>query len=183
MSKNRGFYLLNILVGISLVLFSLTLGFVWLRNYVESQEIKRAKTEIYEVFATYSAEAFNSKKNLSIELNYLRKDIRIYENTMVILDKVYLPKKLNYITIYDKGPTQVFRGRITNNGNITPSFSIYIFDYSDIARYRISFYGFDIIKYMRINIYRNRKDKSARYDDILNYHNHWENVKSDWEVE
>ncbi len=64
MSKNRGFYLLNILVGISLVLFSLTLGFVWLRNYVESQEIKRAKTEIYEVFATYSAEAFNSSNLL-----------------------------------------------------------------------------------------------------------------------
>lgn len=40
-----------------------------------------------------------------------------------------------------------------------------------MAKYRIiSFYGFDIVKFMKINVYRNIKNKKAKYENIVSYH-------------
>ena len=73
--------------------------------------------------------------------------------------------------------------KITKDGNITPSFSIYIFGYDDIARYRISFYGFDMVKFMKINIYRNMKNKKVKYDNIVSYHEKFAYEEDEWKKE
>lgn len=183
MMKNRGIYLVNILVGISITLIMLTFGYTLLRNVVESLEIRRAKTELYEIFTTYSTKSFYDRKERSIKLDYLKKEVTVYEYGVVPVEILALPKSLNYVTIFDKDPVTKFTGEITKNGNITPSFSIYIFDYDNIAQYRISLYGFDIIKYMRINIYRNCGDSSPKYDRISAFHREWTTNNPKWKEE
>lgn len=183
MKKNRGFYLLNILISISIVFLIFTISYVCLRNYVERQEINRAKTEIYELFTTYATKTFHDRREKTIKLDYLKKEITVFEFNVVPIEKLLLPKRLNYVTIFDKDSVKIFTGKITKNGNITPSFSIYIFDYNNIAQYRISLYGFDIIKYMRINIYKNKGDKTPKYDSILKFHNSWTTDNPKWEEE
>lgn len=183
MTKNKGFYLINTLISISLILLLSTFGYVCFRNYIEMQEINRAKVEIYELFTTYSTKAFNDGKVLNVKLDYIKKEIVVYEYGVVPIDIVKLPKNLNYLTIFDRDVVQIFTGKITKNGNITPSFSIYIFDSKNIAQYRISLYGFEIIKYMKINIYRNKGDKKANYDNILRFHREWDTNNPKWEEE
>lgn len=183
MKKSRGFSLVNILISISIALMILTLGYVCYRDFLEQQEIKRAKVEIYELFTTYSAKAFNDRITLSIKLDYLTKEITVYKYSVVPIEIINLPKNLKYATIFDGDKVDIFTGNITKNGNITPSFSVYIFDYDDIAQYRISFYGFDILKYMKINIYRNRGDKTSTYSNILTFHKKWSTDNPKWEEE
>lgn len=181
MRKNKGFYLLNILISITLTLLFLTCGYICLRNYVEKQEIEKAKIEIYELFSTYTTKASNDKIELHVKLDYLKKEITVYKFMIIPIERRYLPKNLNYVTIFDSDVVDFFTGKITKNGNITPSFSIYIFDYDDIAQYRISFYGFEILKYMKINIYKNKGDKTPKYKDILKFHKNWTTHDEKWE--
>lgn len=180
MRKNKGFCLTNILLSLSLSVIIITLGYITYRDFIETQEIKKAKVEIYELFTTYANKAFIDKKELTIKLDYLKKEITVFEYGVVPIDRVKLPKNLNYITIFEKDTVDVFSGKITKDGNITPSFSIYIFDYDNIAQYRISLYGFDIIKYMRINIYKNQGDRTPKYSNILNFHKRWSNNDPKW---
>ncbi len=183
MKKNRGFSLVNILSGISLSLLILTFGYTCYRDFIERLEIKKAKVEIYETFTTYGAKAFNDKKRLKIKLDYITKKITVYEFGVVPIDIINLPKNLKYTTIFDDETKEIFNCEITKNGNITPSFSVYIFDYDDIAQYRISLYGFDVLRYLRVNIYRNKGDKTPHYDRILSFHRRWNTSNPKWEGE
>lgn len=183
MKKRRAFYFIEILIQISFVLLLLSLSFIYFKNLIEREELIKAKTEIYEVFTTYATKAFNSRTNYDVKLDYLKKEIIISEMSVIDREIIYLPKKLRYLTIFDKQIQTRFNAKITSNGNISPSFSIYIFDYNDIAKYRISFYGFDLIKYMQINIYKNIDDKTAKYSNILDFHNKWTTTNPKWTEE
>ena len=91
MKKNRGFYLLNILISISIVFLIFTISYVCLRNYVERQEINRAKTEIYELFTTYATKTFHDRREKTIKLDYLKKEITVFEFNVVPIEKLLLP--------------------------------------------------------------------------------------------
>lgn len=183
MKKNKGFQLINVLVSMGILLLISSLGFVTWRNYKENFELKQAKIEIYELFSTYSLRSLNTYQKYYIDLNFLEKKIKVYSNSRDIVEILKLPKKLNY-TIVIKGKKQDFySAHITENGNISPSFSLYIFGYDNIARYRISFYGFDIIKYMKINIYKNLNDKHVTLQTINDFHNSWTTANTNWKEE
>lgn len=183
MKNRRGFCFINILLQISLLFLLLSFGFVYFRKLIEREELIRAKTEIYEVFTTYATKAFNSKISFEVKLDYIKKNIIIAERSAIDKEIIHLPKKLKYITIFDNQTQEKFNAKITSNGNITPSFSIYIFGYDNIAKYRISFYGFDLIKYMQINVYKNINDTTPKYDSILIFHNKWTTRNSKWKEE
>lgn len=183
MKNRKGFCFINILLQLSLILLLLSFGFIYFRKMIEREELIRAKTEIYEVFTTYGIKAFNSRTSYGIELDYLKKNITISQMSVIDKEVIHLPKNLKYITIFDKQAQDKFTAKITSTGNITPSFSIYIFDYDDIAQYRISFYGFDLIKYMQINIYKNIDDTTPKYNNILNFHNKWTTTNPKWQEE
>lgn len=183
MYNKKAFCFIDILIQISLIFLLTSLGFICFRNYSEQQEVKRAKTEIYELFTTYATKAFNEKERFTLDFNYSTKEIVVSKTTVVKVEILKLPKNLKYITIFDKEKVEKFTANITINGNITPSFSIYIFGYDDVAKYRISLYGFDLIKYMQINIYKNLKDKTATYKNILSFHNNWTKRKIYWKEE
>lgn len=186
MKKTKGFYLINIIISISIFLILLNLGGIYLRNQREKQELKEAKTKIYDMFTTYRTLALNSSQRYYLSFDYTKKIITISTRKIKILKVIQLPSNLKYITIFHKKVQNNFLSEITPNGNITPSFSIYIFDYNDIARYRISLYGFELIKYFKINIYKNNEDKKVKYSTILNFHKKWaENIKNNkkWKEE
>lgn len=183
MKNKKGFCFVDIILQLGFIFLFISLGFICFKNYSEQQEVRKAKTEIYEFFTTYAIKAFNEKERFTIELDYVKKEITISVTAVVRVEILKLPKSLKYITIFDKDKKEKFTANVTVNGNITPSFSIYIFGYDDIAKYRISLYGFDLIKYMQINVYRNIDDKTATYNGILNFHNNWTKRKTHWKEE
>ena len=183
MKNRKGFCFINILLQISLILLLLSFGFIYFKKLIEREELIRAKTEIYEVFTTYGIKAHNSRTNYEVKLDYLKKNITISQMSVIDKEIIHLPQNLKYITIFDKQTQEKFNAKITSHGNITPSFSIYIFNYNDIAQYRISFYGFDLIKYMQINVYRNINDTIPKYNTILNFHNKWTTTNPKWKEE
>lgn len=180
MKNKKAFYLTDILIGISIFLLVTNIGFICIRKIKEEREINTAKILIYETFSTYATKAFYNKEHYYIRLDYTTKKLYVLKFMHVPLEIIQLPEKLNYVTIFDKTVQKEHLAKITRYGNITPSFSIYIFGYNNIARYRISFYGFDIIKYMKINIYKNKNDKNATYVNIHNFHKKWDGNSLSW---
>lgn len=175
MKNRKGFYLANILFKISIVLLLINIGFAHINRQNEKKEIIEAKVKIYDTFSTYANMALENHQGYTIILDYKTKEIRVYTNADKLIEKTLLPKNLYYTTVFKEKNSfrkkqSEFEATITKNGNITPSFSVYIFDYSKIARSRISFYGFQTIKFIKINLYKNHRDKKATYENIVAYH-------------
>lgn len=186
MKKTRGFYLINIIITLSLILILFNLGCICLKYQKEKRELKEARIKICETFNTYRTRALNLNKRYFLSFNYKKKIITISTKKARIIKVIQLPPKLKYITIFDKQVQNNFSSEITPNGNITPSFSIYIFDYKNIARYRISLFGFELIKYFKINVYKNTRDNKVKYANILEFHKKWtRNIKNNekWKEE
>ncbi|WP_289103791.1 hypothetical protein [uncultured Fusobacterium sp.] len=183
MSKNKGYTYLNIVVSTLVILSFMYVGIIYYRNLKEKREIEEAKQKIVNIFTDFSAEAFDNEKSYNIKIDYILKKIIVYENIIREKESIRLPTSLKYATVYNKENVEKFEIKMTKNGNITPSFSIYIFGYNDMAKYRISFYGFDIVKFMKINVYRNIKNKKAKYENIVSYHEKFSYEEDEWQKE
>lgn len=183
MSKNKGYTYLNIVVSTLIILSFMYVGIIYYRNLKEKREIEEAKQKIVNIFTDFSAEAFDNEKSYNIKIDYILKKIIVYENIIREKESIRLPTSLKYATVYNKENVEKFEIKMTKNGNITPSFSIYIFGYNDMAKYRISFYGFDIVKFMKINVYRNIKNKKAKYENIVSYHEKFSYEEDGWQKE
>lgn len=180
MRKKYAFYLVEVIITLAIFLIILDIGFYHIKEREEKFNINFAKILICENILTYSKKSLEKNKNFYFHFNFLKKEIKISNIIDKNIEVVTLPKNLKYTTIFDNRPVEVFSAKITRNGNITPSFSVYIFNRKNIAKYRISFYGFQIIKHLKINVYKNVKDFKPRYDNILNYHNNWEKNRKFW---
>lgn len=183
MNKNKGLFLYDLLIKITLFILISNLGFLKWKDYQEKILIEQTKVNIYELFSTYGVKASNLNEKYFIKMDYLKKEIVILSLTRKKLETLYLPKNLRYTTIFNNLKQDIFEAEITTTGNITPSFSIYIFDSNNIARYRISLYSFDIIKYLKINIYKNLNDNKAIYNNISNFHKIWTTTSKGWKEE
>lgn len=181
--KNKGYTYLNVVISLLIILSFTYVGVIYYRNLKEKREIEEAKQQIVNIFSDYSVKSFDNEKAHNVKIDYILKKIIIYENIVKEREKVKLPASLKYATVYNKENVEKFEVKITKDGNITPSFSIYIFGYDDMARYRISFYGFDMIKFMKINVYRNIKNKKAKYKNIVSYHEKFAYEEDGWKKE
>lgn len=183
MKKTDGYNLFNVLISLTIVLMLSGITFFYWRDYHENLELKRAKIEIYEFFSTYSTKAFTQNTGYHIKMDFLKREFEAYSENSTKLETLKLPKNLKYATVFENMKQDYFEASITQTGNITPSFSIYIFNYKDIAKYRVSFYGFGLIKYLKINIYKNLKDKNATYKNITDFHKNWNSLSPNWKEE
>ena len=183
MIKNRGYTYLNIIISIFIILSFTYIGMIYYRDLKEKRDIEEAKQKIVNVFTNYSVESFDYEKAYSIKIDYFLKKIVVYENLVREKETVSLPSSLKYATVYNKESVEKFDVKMTKDGNITPSFSMYIFGYDDMGKYRISFYGFDMIKFMKINIYKNIKNKKVKYENIIPYHEKFGYEDDGWERE
>jgi len=115
-----------------------------------------------------SATSLKQKTKQKLQLDLSAKKI-IISNKSLKTQEIKLPKDLIYFHTYTSN-LNCLDLSFTQNGNIAKSFSIYIFNRAKKVRYKISFYGFDRSKFLKINNYRKKKNNEISYSKILDYH-------------
>lgn len=112
----------------SILIISIILNFSFIRykNFKDLQDINTAKTVLNEIFFNLSISSLKLHKKQSMKLDFLNKKI-IIDNYSTKKQELKLPQSLSYYHTY---PTYAssFLIEFTQNGNISKSFSIYIFD-------------------------------------------------------
>lgn len=182
MKKNKGFSYIEIIVTITLILGISYLSIFYYIKLQEKRDIQKAKTLILNIFSEYTAKAFDKEDDFQIKIEHFQKKI-IVSDYWKEKEQILLPKKLRYSSVFNNEKVEKLEVRITEHGNITPSFSIYIFGYDDIVKYRISFYGFDKIRFMKINVYKNLSDRRWTYKNLMIYHKKFNPNSSKWRIE
>lgn len=168
--KNKAFSFIELLITIS-ILSLLTFFFhIKYENYKEQSNLYEAKIQIVNTLSKYRDLSYYNNRSYHITFNFLQKYISISKISNDKKDIIPLPSSLNYKIITKKGDTNFFITTITPNGNFSDAFSIYIFDYENIAQYRLGFYTFSQIKYLLINTYRNQNVIDANLENISTYH-------------
>jgi hypothetical protein len=184
MGNRNGSISLEILVAALIVSLFALFGFIKIKNARTINQVNNAKILIADTYKKYATISFDKDIIHRILIDYNIKTIEIFDNVDAKIEEISLPKEIKYATVYGGVVCDKMSAKITEQGNITPIFSIYIFDNKDIAKYRISLYGFDTLKHLRINIYRNKSDKTATYANIIKFHEGFsEDTNKLWEKE
>lgn len=183
MKKNSGFSYVEIILSLMLILGISYLSIFGYRKLQEKRDIQQAKNIILNIFSEYTAEAFDEETNFKIKIEHSKKRVTVFYLINKVKKIEILPQKLKYSSIFDNEKVEELEIKITKNGNITPSFSFYIFGYDDVVKYRISFYGFQKIQFLKINVYKNISDKKWTYQNLMLYHKHFNFDSNKWRVE
>ncbi|MDR3260146.1 MAG: hypothetical protein LBT51_11110 [Fusobacteriaceae bacterium] len=184
MGNRNGSISLEILVAALIVSFFAFFGNIRIKNARTVGQVNNAKILIADTYKKYATISFDKNVIHRVIIDYNIKIIEIFDNIDKKIEEIVLPKEIKYATIYGGIIQDKMNAKITEQGNITPIFSIYIFDNKDIAKYRISLYGFDTLKHLRINIYKNKSDKTANYANIIKFHDSFtEESNKLWEKE
>ena len=166
--KNKAFSTFEIILSILVFSFLMNIAFVKYREFKELRDINEAKTKITEAFYLVSTTSLKQKTKQELQLDLSAKKI-IISNKSLKTQEIKLPKDLIYYHTYTSNLNSL-KLSFTKNGNISKSFSIYIFNRAKKVRYKISFYGFDRSKFLKINNYRKKKNNEIFYSNILDYH-------------
>lgn len=177
--KVRGFSLIEVVVALGIVFILGNIGYITYDRVNSDRAIQLGKIEIVNLFEKYSFESMKNGENIYINLDYLNNSIEVYDKNSKIIEKAKLSKNIKLISIYGKEILGTQRVEITKDGNINPSFSLYMGNKNKI-KYRISIYGFSVIKVLKINVYR-CLNKSLSIDKIYDYHYEFEKYrKKEW---
>ncbi|MBQ3437318.1 MAG: hypothetical protein IJG31_02240 [Fusobacterium sp.] len=164
----------------------LNLTFFKFQNFKETQSIIEAKMKITEAFSYASISSLSKHQNKIIQFHVSEKKIIISNHKFTKEKEIFLPRNLIYYSTINQGQPY-FNINFTKNGNISQSFSIYIFGRKRYARYKISFYGFDRSKFLIINNYKNKEKNKIYLHSILKYHTETNEDRaefySDWKKE
>lgn len=182
MKKDRGFSYIEIIISVVLIFSISYLSAFYYEKLREKQDIQRAKTLILNLFSEYTSKAFDTENDFDIEIEHTQRRIKVLDMGRIKKEES-LPENLKYSSVFNNEMVEKLDVKITKHGNITPSFSLYIFDYDDIVKYRISFYGFDKIKFLKINVYRNLSDKKWKYKNLMLYHKKFNPDSIHWRKE
>lgn len=166
--KDKAFSTFEIVLSILIFSFLMNIAFIKYREFKELRDINEAKTKIVEAFYLVSTTSLKQKTKQKLRLDLSTKKILI-SNKSLETQEVKLPRDLIYYHTYTSNLNS-FELSFTQNGNISKSFSIYIFNRAKKVRYKISFYGFDRSRFLKINNYRKKKNNEIPYSEILNYH-------------
>ena len=166
--KNKAFSTFEIILSILIFSILLNIAFLKYKEFKELRDINEAKTKITEAFYLVSTTSLKQKRKQELELDLSAKKIVISDKTLQSQD-IELPKNLIYYNTYTSN-LKNFKFSFTKNGNISKSFSIYIFNKEKKVRYKLSFYGFDRSKFLKINSYRKKNNNEINYNNIADYH-------------
>ena len=175
--KNKAFSIFEIILSILIFSFLMNIAFVKYREFKELRDINEAKTKITEAFYLVSTTSLKQKTKQELQLDLSAKKI-IISNKSLKIQEIQLPKDLIYYHTHISNLKKL-KLSFTENGNISKSFSIYIFNRAKKVRYKISFYGFDKSRFLKINNYRKKKNSEITYSNIDEYH---KNTNEDREI-
>lgn len=166
--KNNAFSFYEIIFSTFILILILNISFLKYQNFKETQSIIEAKTKINETFFYASLNSLKFHKNYSIKLDLISAKLILFDSNYTPIKYSKLPKNLNYFHTQSTAvnPTINF----TKNGNISKSFSIYIFNKKNEVKYKISFYGFDRTRFLKINNYKKKKNSIIKLNQISEYH-------------
>lgn len=156
------------------------------RDYRDKLDLRLAKEKISKTFHLYSLKSFYEEKEYYFIISDVEKEIRIRNHLLMPESKVVLPPRLSFYLTSDSVRNLKY-GHLTKHGNIHPSFSIYLFNSSGYARYKISFSSFQETKLLRIRYYQKVSGEEIPLAQIANYHKetnaHRELFLQDWKEE
>ncbi len=173
-NKEKGIVLIEILIILSILITIFTITFVTFRNIEEENDLEKAVIKISGVIDEYTLKSLSTGIIYKIDLDYLNKNIKIKTLTDRTEETVNLPLKLSYFVPYTiDGSFQLIdklSTTTTMNGNLSDSFTTYIFDYSEKIKYRIATYSFQENKILKINIYKKISGSAISKNELLEYH-------------
>lgn len=181
--KEKGFSLVEIVMTITIFSVISYFAFIQIQKLRENREFLLGKTLLTETFYLYSQKALLSGEIYSVKIDYLEKKIEIIDSKNNCFEKIKLPKNISYITVYNKKIVENLEIKITKTGNVSPSFSIYLFDRGNQVRYRITVLGFSMIKLLDMNIYRPVKSLKIDYENIIDYNEEFDKYIKEWVLE
>ncbi len=150
------------------------------------KDINEAKTKIINTFFLAANLSLKFQKVEHIKLDFLNKKITVLDYLYRKKKSHSLPKNLIYFHTHSDYDN-LLNLKFTKNGNISKSFSVYIFDSKKNAHYKISFLGFDRSKFLKINAYRKLSNNKINLSNILEYHTRTnedrESFYEDWKKE
>ena len=167
--KIRAFTFFETIFIILILSLCANFAFIQYQNFKEKQSIIEAKLKINDAFLYSSLNSLNSHKVKNLQFNLISKKIFILDDFFKNEKEISLPKNLTYYSTHNSN-AYILNLNFTKNGNISQSFSIYIFDRKKYVRYKISFYGFDKSKFLKINNYKHIGTNQISLSEILNYH-------------
>lgn len=134
--------------------------------------------KINSIFYKYATTAHHLKKNFIIDLNLKEKKILVKDKDRIV-EQLPLPKKLEYGIPFDKKLNPYFQVEITKTGNLSRSFTFYIFGYKKQLENKLTFYTFQKEQILKINIYKPNGLTKVTPINILEYH-YSQHKNSDW---
>lgn len=164
-----GFSFLEVCVTALLVMIVVQISTSLYRNYQENSDLQLAKTKISKLFYLYSMKSFYQRKEYYFTISNVEKTIEIKNSLFLLENKVVLPNHLSYYLTSESVQDQKY-GHLTKNGNIRPSFSIYLFGYQGFVREKITFSSFQETKILRLRQYRKIRGKEIDMHHIQKYH-------------
>ncbi|MDR1834817.1 MAG: hypothetical protein LBQ96_03355 [Fusobacteriaceae bacterium] len=183
MGKRSGSLSLEALIILTLIILTVSIGHIQIQKAKSITQVNDAKILIADVFKKYAVLSLDRRIIHKIAFDYGGKFLDVFDSDDEKKEHLDLPKDIRYASVYGGVVPPTITAKITEDGNITPIFTIYIFDRGDLARYRISLYGFDTLKHLRIYIYKNKGDQTAKYGDIVNFHSKFSEGSKLWERE
>jgi type II secretory pathway pseudopilin PulG len=168
--RDRGYSLVETVVVIAIFFIFLSIGSIKYRNLKETRSLLEGKIKIQDTFQRYVDLSFDSNTIYELEIDFKAYTIVIRDSIKrEMIERVNLPSDINYATPYDGIKKDKFKTTTTKNGNLSDSFTIYLFDYKKKARYRVAFYIYQKNQILKINTYINISAE-ANYDEIVTYH-------------
>ena len=162
----------------------ITTIYIKYENINEKRDLEKAVDILETIVYKYASKSIAKKNTFDIKFNYAKKEIIVKnEGQNIKLEKIKLPEKLKYGTIYNNILLKEVNFSTKASGNLSKAFSIYICDYSENAKYRIAYYNFQQSRILKINVYKNMRAGKIKYSELEKYHYNIgeDEVKAGWE--
>lgn len=172
MRKNRdkGVTIIELIVAITIIGFITIISCGSYMKIKENNEIIKSKLLMVNTVSRYRDLSYLKEKDHLIVFDFFNKKILISDKLSNLLEEIELPKGIEYRIISKDKSTYYHKTNMTKTGNLGSSFTIYIFNSNELAKYRIAFYSFSTMKYLFINVYSNRSANEAIFKSIKEYH-------------
>lgn len=182
--KRKGSILIEFLVTIGIVFFCFVTIFIKYDNINQQKDLEDAVDIFETVVYKYANKSMATRTTFDIRFDYIKKELIINkEGNSIEIEKIELPKKLKYGTVYSGVMLKELSFSTKVSGNLSKAFSVYICDYSENAKYRVAYYNFQQSRILKINIYKNMRAGKIKYKELEKYHYNIEEdeVKEGWE--
>jgi len=179
LKKIKGFLLIEYLIYLIILSIIVLLTLFKIKNTNERIKEKEAIIKIVNIVDKYCTKSFKREEYKFIFQTEI-KSILIYQvGNERIIEKIRLPKILDYKIPYDGRYVKKFIFNSTINSNTSKAFSIYIFNKKK-SKYRVSFYLFRKNKILKINIYKSLFPENMNSKWILYNYDDEKIMKERW---